>query len=286
MITFALYHHPAHGKELIKKGFAWAGLFFGVIWTLYKQMWWLALLLLLILGGSMYLAIPTLGPLKGVLMALAIQIPFNLLIALKGNAWHIADLKRKGYQWKEDVVSNDIFEALQQTDRAELKAERHYQSKWYKQFWPWFIVALLGTSVTLGTSLLVIATKNPPSLIADNYYDVGKGINTSLERENLARQLQLEALLVLNPDTGSATLTLTGFSKPNILEMNILSPTQPEKDRRVVLTHRGDGIYEGLMQDFPAGRRFIELLGSENEQQWRLYGEEQVVPNETIVLGD
>ena len=46
-------------------------------------------------------------------------------------------------------------------------------SPWYKQPWPWFILGL-GTSVVLGTSMLVIAIKNPPSLVVDNYYDVGR----------------------------------------------------------------------------------------------------------------
>ena len=62
---------------------------------------------------------------------------------------------------------------------------------WYKEVWVWFILGILGLSVVLGTSMLVIATNNPPGLLSDNYYDVGKGINTSLEREDLAARLQL-----------------------------------------------------------------------------------------------
>ena len=45
---------------------------------------------------------------------------------------------------------------------------------WYKEVWVWFILGILGLSVVLGTSMLVIATNNPPGLLSDNYYDVGK----------------------------------------------------------------------------------------------------------------
>ena len=65
---------------------------------------------------------------------------------------------------------------MQQSDQT--------KSTWYKEPWVWFILGLLSTSVVLGLSLLFISLKNPPSLVVDNYYDAGKGINRSLERES------------------------------------------------------------------------------------------------------
>lgn len=104
-------------------------------------------------------------------------------------------------------------------------------SRWYKQPWPWFILGILGTSVVLGTTMLVIASRNPPSLVADNYYEVGKGINTSLERENLAKQLGMQASLQVNEANGEVDLELVGESRPQQLVLSLLSP--PSRRRTV-----------------------------------------------------
>lgn len=157
---------------------------------------------------------------------------------------------------------------------------------WYKEVWVWFILGILGLSVVLGTSMLVIATNNPPGLLSDNYYDVGKGINTSLEREDLAKRLQLKATLTLDNEKGTAELHVKGFSNPPQLVLNLISPTQPERDRRVVMQLQADGRYTGNLLDAVEGRRFVELIGQEGGKDWRLFEEKQLASGQRFLLGE
>ncbi|EPL0721653.1 FixH family protein [Pseudomonas aeruginosa] len=168
-----------------------------------------------------------------------------------------------------------------------MQSEPHPQP-WYKHFWAWFIVALLATSVVLGLSLVTIAVRNQDTLVTDNYYEAGKGINRSLERENLAVRLQVHAKVKVDDLTGEVEVRLTGNSRPEQLTLNLISPTQPEKDRRVELLRSNSDRerYVGQLTDAVEGRRFVELLGQEGSGQWRLFEEEVVSPTVVMELGD
>ena len=156
---------------------------------------------------------------------------------------------------------------------------------WYKQFWPWFIISILALSVVLGLSLLTVSILKGDSLVVDNYYDAGKGINTALDREKLAKQLQLSAHISFNDELGVAELTLTGNSRPAQLSLSLISPTQPEKDRRIVMQPAEGKLYRGNMQDSVQGRRFVELIGQEGGKDWRLFEEQTLVTGTPVQLG-
>ncbi|OOV95612.1 FixH family protein [Pseudomonas sp. MF4836] len=161
-------------------------------------------------------------------------------------------------------------------------------SPWYKHLWPWIIIGILACSVTLTLSMVTIAVNNPDNLVNDNYYEAGKGINRSLDRELLAQTLKMRANVHLDELTGEVELRLSGNSQPSTLELNLISPTQPEKDRKITLarSETEQGRYIGQLTDKVEGRRFVELLGVEGDKTWRMFEEEQVSHDKDLLLGD
>ena len=161
-------------------------------------------------------------------------------------------------------------------------------SPWYKHIWPWIIIAILACSVTLTLSMVTIAVNNPDHLVNDNYYEAGKGINRSLDRELLGQNLNLKAKLHLDGMTGEVVLVLEGNSQPKTLDLSLISPTQPEKDRKIAMTQSESepGRYIGQLDDKVEGRRFVELLGVEDGKTWRLFEEEEVGHDKDLLLGD
>ena len=146
-------------------------------------------------------------------------------------------------------------------------------SPWYKHLWPWIIIGILTTSVCLSLTMVSIAVRNPDNLVTDTYSEAGKGINRSLDRELLAQTLKLKASVHLDDLTGEVDLRLSGDSDPQTLELNLISPTQPDKDRKVLLSRAEAGRYVGQLDDKGDGLRFDELLGSQEGQVWRLFEE-------------
>jgi len=88
--------------------------------------------------------------------------------------------------------------------------------------------------------------------------------------------------------TGEVEVNLTGNSNPTTLELNLISPTQPEKDRKINLARSASepGRYIGQVTDKVEGRRFVELLGVEGDRTWRMFEEEQVSHDKDLLLGD
>ena len=57
---------------------------------------------------------------------------------------------------------------------------------WYKQFWPWFLIAVPVITVIMSGFLIHFATSTQDTLVIDDYYKEGKAINARLDKVEAA----------------------------------------------------------------------------------------------------
>ncbi len=77
---------------------------------------------------------------------------------------------------------------------------------WYKQFWPWFLIALPLIVVIATVYRISLLLDNKVNLVAEDYYKKGKGINVDLTKINVAKELGLNATVSSAGDTILITL--------------------------------------------------------------------------------
>lgn len=164
-------------------------------------------------------------------------------------------------------------------------------SRWYRHRWPWFMVTVLGSSVALSLVMLALALNGQDSRIPDRHYDAGRGVNRALDADLRAQRLDQHAELRFDSLTGEVRLRLRGRSQPDFLELNLIAPTQAERDRHLSLTRIAQDSkevseYRGQLGEAVAGRFTLELLGADAEGAWRRYEQKMLLPDRPLTLGE
>jgi hypothetical protein len=144
---------------------------------------------------------------------------------------------------------------------------------WYKQFWPWFIMALPASAVVAGIITIFIAVNNPDGLVKDDYYKAGLGINRTLEREQQAMTLGLSAAAEWQPTQQQVSLQLAAHEliDSERLLLELVHPTRSGQDMQVPLLHQGNGRYAGMLANAPATGNW-HLFITPEDNSWRLNG--------------
>jgi len=142
---------------------------------------------------------------------------------------------------------------------------------WYRQFWPWFLIALPATIVVACFFMLYLAIKYSDDLVSDNYYRDGLAINLVLTQDIRATELGLSANL--NFDRGSdkainvLAVTLSSsietFVMPTELNLHLLHPGDASADHVVQLMAAGDGRFRGQLPALPAQSFYLRLVPAE-----------------------
>ncbi|MBD3648953.1 MAG: FixH family protein [Pseudomonadales bacterium] len=143
---------------------------------------------------------------------------------------------------------------------------------WYKQGWPWILMAIPFSAVLFGMFMLFMAGRHPDDLVSDDYYRDGLAINQQLARNERA----------VDEGIGIRLMDIVGdqvrFSVSNATDSAILLSLHHvvyrEKDRQVVLyPDVQPGVYS---TDDPAlatliqspGIWYMEFEGA--DEPWRI----------------
>ena len=120
---------------------------------------------------------------------------------------------------------------------------------WYRQPWPWLIMAGPLAVLLAGAVTTWIAFASADGLVAEDYYKQGMAINRRLAREEAARQQGISAQVEIS---SSIAVTLQGAA-PEALFVHLAHATRAGHDVRLRLVPSG-GKYVAELPPLPPGR--------------------------------
>jgi uncharacterized protein len=114
---------------------------------------------------------------------------------------------------------------------------------WYREPWPWLLMAGPGTVIVAGIATAWIAFSGADGLVADDYYKQGLSINRTLARDAQAKAMGLEGEMVVREGVVRVTLRSTK-PLPDRLSLRFAHPARASDDRVVFLARRSDSSWE------------------------------------------
>jgi len=140
---------------------------------------------------------------------------------------------------------------------------------WYKEPWPWLLMAGPFFVVVAGLITAVVAFRGADPLVAEDYYKQGLAINRVLERDQRAAALHVKAQLWYAADSGRVRVQLgKDGALPATLRLQLAHATRAQLDTTVMLQSIGAGLYEGPLPARAAGHWSLVIDGAD----WRVAG--------------
>jgi len=151
---------------------------------------------------------------------------------------------------------------------------------WYRQFWPWFIIALPASAVVAGLTTVWISMQTTDSLVVRSDDGVKNATDRRISAERLASELDLAAILAIDPATGAVSAVMRSGDLPEtpaVLDFELSHPAFANRDQQITLNKAmpdadGNPVWVGHFVTVP-NERFYAVLSSGDE--WRLSAEWQ-----------
>lgn len=130
---------------------------------------------------------------------------------------------------------------------------------WYKQFWPWFLIIVPVTSMVLSFTMMNFAFNSKDSMVIDDYYKEGKGINLKLQKLQQAKDLNIATTTKISVN-GVQVEFVSGLpDSGEALVFDFFHATQKHKDFSIKLLRDANGVYRAPLERSVSGKWQISL---------------------------
>ncbi|WP_428772478.1 FixH family protein [Vibrio sp.] len=141
---------------------------------------------------------------------------------------------------------------------------------WYKQFWPWFLIILPLTVVVWTLITVYVFSQNSVSLVTEDYYKKGKGINVDLSKINVAKELGLKATIQSQDNAVVIRLDKGKLEHYPAVKAMFAHRTLADRDFSQLITADAKGNYRLTLTEPLQGPWFIEL--TPHDELWLVQG--------------
>ena len=148
--------------------------------------------------------------------------------------------------------------------------EKH-ADPWYKHRWPWLLMAGPVAVLIAGFITMWISFSGADALVVDDYYKQGKAINQDLRRDRVAAKLGLSLSIRYDAASGALIGQLHGASSAEPLSLQLVHPTVPEKDIRLIATPDRSGVFSIALPLLERAHWQVQI--EDAARSWRLHGE-------------
>ena len=151
---------------------------------------------------------------------------------------------------------------------------------WYREPWPWFLMAVPAATIVAGVITLVIAARGADGVVAEDYYKRGLEIGVEARRQQQARAMSLRAEIEWDGLAAGDAIRLVLHGQHTAaaptVRLRLVHPTRSDGDRVALLarTPRADGavVYRGAWA--PSASNVVPRVAQVvlETEAWRLDG--------------
>ena len=145
----------------------------------------------------------------------------------------------------------------------------HGAKPWYQEPWPWILMAGPAAVIVAGAVTAWLALSSVDGLVADDYYKRGLAINQDLQRDRVAAERGIAAVVEVHG--GVLRVGLKGGGAPEALFAHLVHATRAGFDQRLRLPRVAPGIYETGLSRLAAGHWRVVIEDPRGE--WRIVKE-------------